>query len=220
VDTEQRDDVSRRVGNFSHAAHTLFNTVIGYTDILRRDDPSLDLAAEERREYAEIAYQACSRLVDVWAVTSEYLLFKYQPVELTPEAVRLDDLIARVQGFMESRGADIQVTLAEDLPQVRGDLRWLCNAILGCLADLCSQTRPYREKHAYILSAQGTDDGLVLIRIRAESRGEHVYGPGGIGTDMARLVVEQLGGRLTFDGGGREATIDLVVLPWETGAPE
>ncbi len=183
---------------------------------LRNDGQDFVLSDENRREIIEAVFRIASNLDMSWSIISDYLRLKHGRQKIELEPVHLDEVITQVGNSLEKNGSNVQITTSDDLPKIKGNSMWLERAILGCIADLSYQGRPFEQKLVHTFSAEITDNGFVLFRINTtKSQKEQVLWGAGIGADMAQLVIEQFGGQMTLDGNSDKTKVSIILLPWK-----
>jgi hypothetical protein len=198
---------------WEQTARVLFITAIGSADILRKDDPDLKLSDKQRRELAEIVYQNTTHLSYQWSRISSYLRLCYGE-KILLEAIDLADVVAEVLEYLELAGVDIEAAIEDNLPPIRGNCRWLTEAILGCITDWYYPTRRYHERLAHTIRANLKDEAVVQVQVRTIAQPDLLFGPY-TGIDTARLVVEQHGGQFSLDYSHQAAEVNLTLLPWD-----
>jgi hypothetical protein len=217
-----QDKLDREVGNVSdrfyqweQTARVLFNTTIGYADLLQQEEHSKDLSDQERREYANIIFQSATHLRYQWSRVSSYLRLRYGE-KIVLEAIEPSKVIAEVLAYFDREGVDVEIVTAveDNLPLIRGHSDWLFEAILGCLTDWYYPTRRYEEKFAHTIKADLVDKNIVKVQVYTVSSPDSLFYPS-TGIDVARLVVKQLGGEFELDHSHESAEVCFTLLPWD-----
>jgi PAS domain S-box-containing protein len=237
---EAADAASRAKSQFlasmSHELRTPLNGILGYTQILQRD-PALDA---RQRGGVEIINQSAEHLLALINDVLDLARIEAHRLELYPVDFDLPNFARAAAEFFALRAREkslhLELAIAPDLPRVvRGDvqrLRQVCYNLLG-------NAVKFTQRGSVIFSVEragdhirfsvsdtgpGISDGDVsrlfepFAQIGDASR--HAEGTG-LGLNVSRGIVEQMGGRLLLDskpGWGSRFFFDVPLPPSEPGS--
>ena len=216
---EREESLRRQIANVSHDLRTPLTSILGYLQLLERDD----LSPEERSSYlATIAARA--RTLQT-LITAFYDLSRIEGGEypLQFEAVDLhrvlSDLLAGFYGDFEQRGFTVRVELDGDLPPVRADrngaVRVLSNLLNNALKHGGQEltVRLYREGDALITSFSNlaptlTQEDLPHIFDRFYTADQMRTGQNtGLGLAIVKALAQRMGHTVWARLDGQEFTV-------------
>lgn len=125
-------ELRRQIANVSHDLRTPLTSILGYLQLLENSG----LPPEERREYLGIIRGRAQALQTL--ITSFYDLSRLEAGEypITMEDIQLYPILAKLMAEfyndLEEAGMEVELSLAEQLPPVRGD----ANASLRLMGNL------------------------------------------------------------------------------------
>ena len=235
---ETADAASRAKSQFlasmSHELRTPLNGILGYTQILRRD------AGLDARQHGgvDIIHQSAEHLLALINDVLDLARIEAHRLELYPMDFDLPDF-ARGAGefFMlraREKGLHLETAIAADLPRlVRGDaqrLRQVCYNLLGNAVKFTQRGSVIfsveRAGDCVRFSVSDTGPGISpadqarLFEPFAQigDRSRHAEGTG-LGLNVSRGIVEQMGGRLLLDSQPGWGTRFYFDVPLPSGTP-
>lgn len=159
IRSEKLASVGRLAAGVAHEIGNPLSAVTGYLDML--EDEELD--AETRRDIVERSQRQLQR---IRTIIRDLLDFSRQETETEPEPVDLAECIREAIDLVEpqprTRGVDITVELADDLPRVRADAAQMTQVIVNLLMNAADAIRQTAQT-----DAPADDDTIGSITITA-----------------------------------------------------
>ena len=219
------------VANASHELRTPLATLVGYSETLREHGGTLDEATRER--FTTIVHDEArrmQRLVEDLISLSRIEAERFsRPKDALPLAEIVEEARSEARAIAESRGAEILIEAAGDLPPVVGDrseiLQLLDNLIGNALrygrAGTPVRIRLAPEREMVHLSVSDEGEGIApehLPRIterfyRADPSRSRSLGGTGLGLSIVKHIVERHRGRLRIESELGKGTTVHVFLP-------
>ena len=226
---------SQFLASMSHELRTPLNGILGYTQILRRDAALND----QQRAGVDVIHQSGEHLLALINDVLDLAKIEARRFELHPVDFDLPDFVRGVSGFFQPRARDksllLETTLSGALPRiVRGDvqrLRQVCYNLLG-------NAIKFTQRGSVIFTVERAG-GLVRFSVSDTGPGispadqgrlfepfaqigdptHHAEGTG-LGLNVSRGIVEQMGGRLSVEtrsGWGSRFFFDIPLPAGEAG---
>jgi signal transduction histidine kinase/ActR/RegA family two-component response regulator/HPt (histidine-containing phosphotransfer) domain-containing protein len=223
---------SEFLASMSHEIRTPLNGVIGYTERLLDEE----LQPHQRR-YAERIQNSSLALLTVVNDVLDFSQIESGRVELDPQPFALraliDNTVSIVSGIAESRGLEMVVEIASDLPQVLiGDEARLRQILLNLLNNAIKFTRAGRV--TVQVASQGRNESGEVIGFKVQDTGIGIaknkrdnlfqrfsqvdqsvrreFGGSGLGLAISKRLVEVMGGEIGMDSEeGRGSTFWITV---------
>lgn len=215
----------------SHELRTPLNSILGWTQMFRRqqsfDSSIIERAFETIERNARAQNQLIEDLLDVSRIISGKVRLDIQPVKLTKI---IEAALEAVRPAAAAREIALQTMLGEEVETVSGDPDRLQQIIWNLLSNAIKFTPPrgavqvrleQKNSHVRIIVAD-TGKGIekdflpfVFDRFRqADSSSKRQYGGLGLGLSIVRHLTELHGGSVSVfsEGEGKGATF-TVVLP-------
>ena len=220
------------LASMSHELRTPLNAILGFSDILRTGlfGP---LGDARYQDYAKDIHQSGRHLLDLINDILDISKIEARRADLREADLEIERSVRSCLRMMrqhtEAQDLDIVLDIAQDLPQLHADRRVLKQILLNLLSNATKFTPPGGR---IVLSATTVEDGGVRISISdtgvgmspeeiplaLEPFGQTLSGRQlaqegtGLGLALAKLMVEQHGGRFRLEsrlGEGTTATIDF-----------
>jgi signal transduction histidine kinase len=222
---------SRFLATMSHELRTPLNAIIGFSDALLREGAEPDPGRVT--SFAQDINDAGRQLLSVINVVLDVARLESGRFDLSADDVEIAPMIAAViaQSSIPAQAGEITVTteLADDLPRLRSDERWMRQALHQLLSNAIKFTEPGGR---VTIGARVEPAGGLLIYIRDTGIGipeadlDRVFEPftqledplirrfpgAGLGLYIARTMINGHGGSLTlrsWPGGGTLAEARL-----------
>ena len=235
--TEQRKlDESRRefVANVSHELRTPLTNVRGYTETLLE---SPDIDDETRTRFLTVINGEADRMTRIVKDLLTLTRLDYDRMEIKMEPVDLCRIGRTAAQAMEmeahSRELSLRVELPDSLPQVKGDGQRLQQVVINILSNAIKYNKP----GGSVTLLGGTEDGRAFLRVadtgigvpredlprvferfyRVDKARSRESGGTGLGLAIARQIVENHGGRLTFESEYGQGSTVTMYLPTAEG---
>ncbi len=224
---------SEFVASISHELRTPLNAVIGFAHIMRSELHG-PLGSHRYAAYAADIEESAQRLLLLVGDILDVSRLEAGQVELAPESVALDDLLASCKRLIAPRAAERGVYLHAD-PGVQPtklfvDPRFMKQVLVNLLANAVKFTEEGGRVH---LSATRTSSGGVRLRIADTGIGippeqlERIFEPfvqadgslarrfegSGLGLVLVRALIELHGGQVSMESQPGVGTTATVVLP-------
>lgn len=241
VAREQRASRSKSIflANMSHELRTPLNGVIGIADLLNETSLS-----KQQREYAEIIRSSANTLLEL--IEKVLDISRIESGRLTSETEDFD-LHALINGtvqMLENQASKKGLILAAHIaPQtqflLRGDARHLRQVLINLIGNAIKFTeygrvdvyvRPIGQANPQRLRIEVVDTGIgvpaaVQERIferfsQADSSITRKYGGTGLGTTIAKQLVEMMGGQLGLNSREGEGTTFWLEIPFALQVPK
>jgi CheY-like chemotaxis protein len=228
---------SEFLSHMSHEFRTPLNAISGFTELLQFDSSSGQGNREESlqaiRTSADHLLSLVNSVLDLSSMENGKL--PLHRTRFAPKQV-LEDLATTLGPLAASKGLDVRLRIAEDLPHVEGDrLRWL-QVLLNISSNGVRYTQSGSIEIEAIWDALGSalvtriqdtghgipPDKLALIfepysRIE-ESNPTQAHGTG-LGLTISKQLVETMGGTLTVESRVGVGTIFLYRQPFAVANP-
>jgi two-component system, cell cycle sensor histidine kinase DivJ len=223
---------SRFLATMSHELRTPLNAVIGFSEMLMKED-ALALDAKRRNEYAGLINGSGHHLLAVVNGILDMSKIETGNFEITPEPFAPAHVVAACCGILALRareaGVNLEKVSADDLPEMVADKRALNQILLNLLSNAIRFTDrggtvaiSVRAEAAHITFAV-EDSGIGisdadLARVgepyfQAGSAYDRRHGGTGLGLSIVRGLVQLLGGEIAIRSRIGEGTRVTVRLP-------
>ena len=225
VSRRKEQDLRRQIANVSHDLRTPLTSILGYLQLLERED----LPEEKRREYLAVVESRARTLQTL--ITAFYDLsraeggewkLEREPVDLSRE---LSDQLAAAYEQLEEAGIRVTVDMEPELPPVWGDR----NAAVRVLSNLLTNALKHGSDHLNV-SLRREEDWVVSAFSNGapdmtDEDADHVFerfytadrmrtGQNtGLGLAIVKALAEQMGHTVTADLRDGEFT---VTVSWKT----
>jgi two-component system NtrC family sensor kinase len=226
--SERLATLGQMAGTLAHELGTPLNSVLGYVQLLRREEHS-----PERAEKLEVIESQVQRMVDT--IRSVLDRTRDVPVQRAPVPVGplVSEALALLSTQLAARNIVPSVDLAPGLPPVPGDAIGLRQVLLNLLTNAIDATDPPGRIaiSANVAAANGDRGRYVEIAVRDNGHGmspdevRRVFEPfyttkaPGRGTGLGLVIVDHVvrahGGHLIVDSTPGQGTIMRVHLPLE-----
>jgi signal transduction histidine kinase len=146
---------SKFISMASHELRTPLIAIQGYVDLIREGKGGA-IAEEQRRMLDTVSRNATrlarivTELLDVSRIEENKLVIAKAPVDLTPV---IREIAEEQQPYLDSRGHQLQLDLAEDVPLIEGDRDRIAQVVINLLGNAIKYT---------------ADGGRILIRLYAQ----------------------------------------------------
>ena len=228
---------SNFLANMSHEIRTPMNGILGFSNILLRDELSA-----EGRKHAEVIRTAARNLLGLIDDVLEFSKIEANKINLENEPIELrelvDELVALFRHSAEEKGLQLNVEYDEMLPE------WIAADPLRLrqiLINLIGNAIKFTPQGAITLRLQRADEGLMLLELRdtgigipeekremifeqfaqADNTLSRKYGGGGLGLSIVRRLVELMQGSIEVESRLGEGSCFRLRLPLvATQAPE
>lgn len=224
------------VSMVSHELRTPLNSVHGFIDLLLQGHMG-ELTLEQRK-YLGYAQEGVQQLISI----AEDILFLTRSdvgqFEIKPEKVNLRVLTRQVVSSLEPQVHKAEVVLRRDIPSPSPLLyvdpqrmkQVLNNLVINAIkytppgGTIIIRARPHDE-HFLLLSVEDSGYGIpvedrphIFERFyQSNSNRQSIMGGYGLGLSIARLIVEQHGGKIGFDSSLDEGTTFYFTVPLYEG---
>lgn len=241
VAREQRASRSKSIflANMSHELRTPLNGVIGISDLLNETPLS-----KQQKEYSEIIRSSANTLLEL--IEKVLDISRIESGRLTSEIENFDlhALINSTVQMLENQASKKGLILAAHIaPQtqylLRGDARHLRQVLINLIGNAIKFTeygrvdiyvRPVGQTNPQRLRIEVVDTGIgvpiaVQERIferfsQADTSITRRYGGTGLGTTIAKQLVEMMGGRLGLNSREGEGTTFWLEIPFALQTPK
>lgn len=222
---QKEQDLRRQIANVSHDLRTPLTSILGYLQLLERED----LPEEQRREYLAVVESRARTLqalitafYDLSRVEGGEWKLKREPVDLSRE---LGDQLAASYEQLEGAGIQVTVDMEPDLPPVWGDRNGVIRILSNLLTNALKHGSDYlkvsvwREgDHVVSEFANGapgmTDEDAIHVFERFYTADRMRTGRNtGLGMAIVQALAEQMGHQVTADLQNGEFT---VTVRWKT----
>jgi len=238
---EANREKSRFLANISHEIRTPLNVVVGFSDMLDKQDGEINKnrLVKGIRDSANSLLALVDGVLDFSRIESGHISLEHKPVNLK-------DLTSSLNGMFslqaESKGISLTCWIAPDVPPViAGDISRLRQILINLVGnaikfthkgkvELLVDTAQQRLGKRYIRftiadTGIGIKDEMIPVifdRFRqADDTAQRQYGGTGLGTAIAKHLVELMGGAIGLDsryGKGSRFWFTLpCVLPADNG---
>ncbi|MGN1003734.1 MAG: sensor histidine kinase [Oscillospiraceae bacterium] len=221
----KEQDLRRQIANVSHDLRTPLTSILGYLQLLERED----LSEEQRREYLAVVESRARTLQTL--ITAFYDLsraeggewkLEREPVDLSRE---LSDQLAAAYEQLEGAGIRVSVDIEPDLPPVWGDR----NAVVRVLSNLLTNALKHGSDHLNVSLRREGDRVVSAFSNGApdmtDEDADHVFERfytadrtrtgrnTGLGMAIVKALTEQMGHEVSADLQDGEFT---VTVSWKT----
>jgi cell cycle sensor histidine kinase DivJ len=233
AEAERANDAKGRfLATMSHELRTPLNAVIGFSDMLMKED-ELVFDAERRKEYAGIINDSGKHLLSVVNGVLDMSKIETGNFEITPEPFAPSQVIASCCSLLAPRASEAGVRLeklaAADLPEIIADKRSVNQILLNLLSNAIrftdrggTVTVSARAEAATITFAV-EDDGVGISEADLARVGEPYFQAGtsydrrhsgtGLGLSIVKGLVHLHGGDLSIRSRAGQGTRVTVRLP-------
>jgi len=227
---------SEFITNVSHELRTPLNAILGFAELLL-DGAFGELNEEQANGLTEIRdagahqHQMIVNILEVAALQSKL-------INMDKEAIAMDDLLHQVinttHPFIGNRPLKINTDIAESLPEVVGDEKWLMQAVFNLLYNAIKFTPDEgiitvsARRQDNDLSVSISDTGVGIFQEELESIFDEFYQvksglqdktPGiGLGLSLTKRIIELHGGKIWAEshpdrGSTFSFTIPIIITP-------
>jgi signal transduction histidine kinase/DNA-binding NarL/FixJ family response regulator len=206
---------SQFLASMSHELRTPLNGILGYTQILRRDQALTD----KQRDGLGIIHQSADHLLALINDVLDLAKIEARKLELHPAEFDLPEFVRGVENFFQPRARDknllLETAFAPDLPGVvTGDAQRLRQVVFNLLSNAVKFTpsggvvfsveKAAEDRIRFSVSDSGPgiapEDQLLLFEPFAQIGDRRFHAEGtGLGLNVSRGIVEQMGGRLLLE---------------------
>jgi signal transduction histidine kinase len=228
---EKAEEASRQKSAFlatmSHELRTPLNGILGFADLLKDDleDPGHRSHAEIIAQSGNHLLQLVNEILDLAKIESGEMKINITAI---PLAALLAECMASHRAIAEDKGLQLQLQLADDLPEIFNTdptrLRQILNNLLGnavkftAAGKVCLEVS--RAGHDIAFAIHDTGPGIspehhatVFEKFKQlDNFLTREHGGTGLGLALVRQLVEQMGGRVRLDseiGAGSTFTVYL-----------
>jgi signal transduction histidine kinase/CheY-like chemotaxis protein/HPt (histidine-containing phosphotransfer) domain-containing protein len=232
---------SEFLASMSHEIRTPLNGVIGYAERLLDEEMQ-----PHQRRYAERIQNSSLALLTVVNDVLDFSQIESGRIALDPQPFALraliDNTVSIVSGIAESRGLDMAVEIAPDLPEIlTGDEARLRQILLNLLNNAIKFTRAGgvtvqlrslgRQAEGEVIRISVSDTGIGIPKNKRENLFQRFsqvdqtirreFGGSGLGLAISKRLVEVMGGEIGMDSEeGSGSTFWIVVtLPAASSLP-
>ncbi len=216
----------------SHELRTPLNAVLGFAQLLLADAARLDPMQRDRVQHIR---QAGSHLLSLVDDVLDLVTIESGEEKLEDQSIALDSVLAESRRWVEAQAntAGVSIELRPAQSRVRGDERRLRQVLANLLSNAVKYTRP--GGRVWIETVAQPDSDWCVLSVRDNGRGmsteqlaqlfepfnrlgaEREGIPGtGIGLNIARRLVERMGGRVEVQsalGQGTDFRLWLLTAP-------
>jgi signal transduction histidine kinase len=214
------------------------SSIIGYTDLLLSESAGI-LGALQRKflERIRVSTERIGALVeDLVQVTT----LDSGTIELTPEAVDLNQLIqeatTQIASQIQAKDIDMKCDVPENLPQIHADRDALQQALIHLLQNAAAVT-PEQGQVSLLVRVESADDKQDYILMQVADQGGGIppedlprvfsrlyradnvliqgIGDTGVGLSIVKQLIEAHGGRVWVDTDQGHGSIFSVLIPVE-----
>ncbi|WP_298128249.1 PAS domain S-box protein [Brevundimonas sp.] len=227
---------SEFLANMSHELRTPLTSVIGFSGLLQA---SSDLGPTERR-YADRIATASEALLAVINDILDYSKLEAEAVDLEPQPfdprATLEDAAAIVETQCRTKGLDLIVEVADDLPaRLMGDAGRVRQVALNFLSNAVKFTgrgsvtlKVGAPGGRFRVEVSDTGVGMATDKIaqlferftQADASTTRVYGGTGLGLAISRRLIEMMGGEIGAEGRPGEGSTFWFEVPLAVADPE
>ncbi len=225
--SERLAALGQMAATIAHELGTPLNSVLGYTQLLRREDPNPVQASR-----LEVIESQVQRMIE----TIRSVLDRTRDREITRVPVRIAPLVSEAVGLISTRLADRDLVMRSDippeLPPVPGDAAALRQVLINLLANAVDATEPPGTitVAARVLAANGRGEqlevtvedsghGMASDEIRRVFEPFYTTKAPGRGTGLGLAIVDHIvrahGGQVLVDSVPGRGTTMHVRLPLE-----
>lgn len=226
--TERLAAHGQMAATIAHELGTPLNSVLGYTQLLLREE-----AVPERAEKLAVIESQVQRMADT--IRSMLDQARDQSLEHAPVAITplVEESLALLSARLASRSLTVQTRIAPDLPPVRGDATGLRQVLINLLTNAIDATQPTgtitvgaavlpsddpRPRHVE-LTVCDTGHGMTAEELRRACEPFYTTKVPGHGTGLGLVVVDHIvrghRGRLLIESTCAQGTTVRVQLPAE-----
>jgi signal transduction histidine kinase len=218
--------LGRVTGTIAHELGTPLNSVLGYTQLLAQENLSDD--ARRRLNIVAAQVQRIVSIIDRHLSRARGSLPKHHTVDLNRTLAETVELFKPV---FEQRGINVRLSVARDLPAVRGDDASLQRVLINLLDNAFDALA---DGGNVVVSTRKQEDATVVIEVGDDGTGiaedmlPNVFdlfvtskpaGKGtGLGLAISQEIVRSHGGSLKIASQSGRGTTVAIVLPAEVDA--
>ncbi len=217
----------------SHDLRTPLAAIKASASSLRQTD--IEWPAEVRAEFVETIEVQTDRLTDLVSNLLGMSRIQAGAVRLNRRPAGVDEIVAASIAGLDVRGVEIDIDIADDLPQWDVDPD-LAERVIANLVDNAVKWSPHDRSVRITAASTGRDVTLLVVdhgpgipRERREQvfepfqrLGDGTVGGTGLGLAVAKGLTNLLGGRLDIDdtpGGGTTMVLRLAAVPNDVPSP-
>jgi PAS domain S-box-containing protein len=223
---------SEFLANMSHEIRTPLNSIIGFTEIMLRDDLS-----SQHKEQLTTVYNSGRHLLQL--INDILDLSKIEAGKMTISMTKysLADLIARIESMMHSFAAEKGIDFTvNDKGRLPSNILTDSARVSQCLINLVNNAIKFTEKgHVYVNISMEDHNGQWFIRFEVEDTGIGIsseyqhkifesfsqedsstsrqYGGTGLGLAITKKFAELLGGTVTLKSEKGKGSVFAFVIP-------
>ncbi len=223
---------SEFLANMSHEIRTPLNSIMGFTEIMLRED-----ASKQYNEYLGTIYNSGKHLLQL--INDILDLSKIESGKMTIEMTKcsLAELIVRVESMMQAFATNKGLTFAiNENGRLPANILTDSNRVFQCLINLVNNAIKFTEKgHVHLNVSMEDHNGKWFIRFEVEDTGIGIspefqkkmfesftqedgsvarkYGGTGLGLSITKKFAELLGGTITLSSKKGKGTVFAFVIP-------
>jgi PAS domain S-box-containing protein len=223
---------SEFLANMSHEIRTPLNSIIGFTEIMLREE----LPAQHKEQLTTV-YNSGRHLLQLISDILDLSKIEAGKMTISMTKCSLADLIARIESMMQPFTAEKTLTFAiNEKGRLPANILSDSNRVFQCLINLVSNAIKFTEKgHVYLNISMEDHNGKWFIRFEVEDTGIGIsseyqqkmfesfsqedgstsrkYGGTGLGLAITKKFTELLGGTITLKSEKGKGSVFAFVIP-------
>jgi len=227
---------SRFLATMSHELRTPLNAIIGFSDMLGKEE-ALRIDRARRQDYARLINESGQHLLEVVNGLLDMTKIESGTFVIRPEPFAPGPVIARSCELLRQKareaGVDVNLRLADDLPEIVADRRALSQIVLNLLSNAIKFTNPGGRIAVKATIVDGalqvavSDTGLGIAAADLPRIGDPFFQAcasydrrhdgTGLGLSIVKGLVALHGGTIGIRSRIGEGTCVTVTLPFDCG---